>query len=83
MGDGSHHDAEAPSESPYHRHESFGPADEKTLQGTRMIQSEQSQTMDDNEGADLIPGVDDLPIFANEQSKALNDEIKVRRDEER
>lgn len=83
MGDGSHHDAGAPSENPYHRHENFGPADEKTLQGTRMTQSEQSQMMDDNEGADLIPGVDDLPIFANEQSKALNDEIKVRRDEER
>lgn len=30
------------------------------------------------EGADLIAGVDDLPVFANEQSKALNDEIKVR-----
>lgn len=29
------------------------------------------------EGADNIPGVDDLPVFANEQSKALNDEIKV------
>lgn len=50
----------------------------KAFDGARMSAPEESQLVDAGEGADLIPGVDDLPIFANEQSKALNDEIKVR-----
>lgn len=45
--------------------------------GSRVPEPDDSQIVDTREGADNIPGVDDLPIFANDQSKALNDEIKV------
>lgn len=50
------------------------------FEGSRIEeQLEEGQVVDARDGADVIPGVDDLPIFANEQSKALNDEIKVMR----
>eukprot|EP00752_Nemacystus_decipiens_P012053 g10686.t1 len=46
--------------------------------GSRVAEPDDVQIVDAGEGADAIPGVDDLPVFANEQSKALNDEIKRR-----
>lgn len=52
--------------------------DGKILNENVVESSQENQVVDTNEGADLIPGVDDLPVFANEQSKALNDEIKVK-----
>ena len=51
----------------------------EVIDGSRMTETDHGQIVDATEGADNIPGVDDLPIFANEQSKALNDEIKVNR----
>lgn len=49
----------------------------RMFDGSRVPEPDDSQIIDTKEGADNIPGVDDLPIFANDQSKALNDEIKV------
>ncbi|CAM9894366.1 unnamed protein product [Ectocarpus sp. 12 AP-2014] len=46
--------------------------------GSRVAEPDNLQIVEAGEGADIIPGVDDLPVFANDQSKALNDEIKVR-----
>lgn len=50
----------------------------RIFDGSRLAEPDDSQIVDAGEGADVIPGVDDLPVFANDQSKALNDEIKVR-----
>lgn len=54
---------------------------ERTLFDDSRIeeQQEEGQVVDVRDGVDVIPGVDDLPVFATEQSKALNDEIKVMR----
>lgn len=51
----------------------------RMFDGSRVAEPDDIQVVHAGEGADLIAGVDDLPVFANEQSKALNDEIKVRR----
>ncbi len=51
----------------------------RIFDGSRLAEPDDSQIVDAGEGADNIPGVDDLPVFANDQSKALNDEIKVSR----
>lgn len=53
----------------------------RMFDGSRVAEPDDVQVVDAGEGADLIAGVDDLPIFANDQSKALNDEIKVRQKE--
>lgn len=50
----------------------------RMFDGSRVAEPDDVQIVDAGEGADVIPGVDDLPVFANDQSKALNDEIKVR-----
>ena len=50
----------------------------RMFDGSRVAEPDDVQIVDAGEGADIIPGVDDLPVFANDQSKALNDEIKVR-----
>lgn len=56
----------------------FGTRSQRMFDGSRVAEPDNVQIVDAGDGADLIPGVDDLPIFANDQSKALNDEIKVR-----
>ncbi|CAN0172496.1 unnamed protein product, partial [Scytosiphon promiscuus] len=48
----------------------------RMFDGSRIAEPDDVQVVDAGDGADLIAGVDDLPIFANDQSKALNDEIK-------
>lgn len=55
-----------------------GSRSRRMFDGSRVAEPDDIQVVDAGEGADLIAGVDDLPIFANDQSKALNDEIKVR-----
>lgn len=50
----------------------------RMFDGSRVAEPDDFQIVDASDGADIIPGVDDLPVFANDQSKALNDEIKVR-----
>lgn len=50
----------------------------RMFDGSRVAEPDDLQIVDAGEGADIIPGVDDLPVFANDQSKALNDETKVR-----
>lgn len=56
----------------------LGRQDQRMFDGSRVEErQDEGQIVDAREGADVIPGVDDLPIFANEQSKALNDEVKV------
>eukprot|EP00903_Cladosiphon_okamuranus_P007688 g7452.t1 len=50
----------------------------RMFDGSRVAEPDDVQVVDAGEGADIIPGVDDLPVFANDQSKALNDEIKRR-----
>lgn len=50
----------------------------RMFDGSRVAEPDDHQIVDAGEGADVIPGVDDLPVFANDQSKALNDETKVR-----
>ena len=49
----------------------------RMFDGSRVAEPDNVQIVDASDGADVIPGVDDLPIFANDQSKALNDEVKV------
>lgn len=56
-----------------------GTDDRHTFDRSKSVRPDDDQVVDAREGADEIPGVDDLPFFANDQSKALNDEIKVRR----
>ena len=56
----------------------FGTPGRRMFDGSRVAEPDNVQIVDAGDGADLIPGVDDLPIFANDQSKALNDEVKVR-----
>lgn len=51
----------------------------RMFDGSRVAEPDDIQVVHAGEGADLIAGVDDLPVFANEQSKALNDETKVSR----
>lgn len=51
----------------------------RMFDGSRVAERDDNQIVDAGEGADVIPGVDDLPVFANDQSKALNDETKVRK----
>lgn len=55
-----------------------GSRSRRMFDGSRVAEPDDHQIVDAGEGADVIPGVDDLPVFANDQSKALNDETKVR-----
>lgn len=55
-----------------------GSRGQRMFDGSRVAEPDDVEIVDAGEGADIIPGVDDLPVFANDQSKALNDEIKVR-----
>ncbi|CAB1119455.1 unnamed protein product [Ectocarpus sp. CCAP 1310/34] len=55
-----------------------GSRSRRMFDGSRVAEPDHLQIVEAGEGADIIPGVDDLPVFANDQSKALNDEIKVR-----
>ncbi|CAM9109341.1 unnamed protein product [Ectocarpus fasciculatus] len=55
-----------------------GSRSRRMFDGSRVAEPDNLQIVEAGEGADIIPGVDDLPVFANDQSKALNDEIKVR-----
>lgn len=58
--------------------DNFGTRGRRMFDGSRVAEPDNVQIVDAGDGADVIPGVDDLPIFANDQSKALNDEVKVR-----
>lgn len=55
-----------------------GSRSRRMFDGSRVAEPDNLQIVEAGEGADIVPGVDDLPVFANDQSKALNDEIKVR-----
>lgn len=56
----------------------FGEQGRQLFDGSMVAEPDVNQVVDASDGAEFIPGVDDLPIFANDQSKALNNEIKVR-----
>lgn len=58
--------------------DNLGTRSRRMFDGSRVAEPDNVQIVDAGDGADVIPGVDDLPIFANDQSKALNDEVKVR-----
>lgn len=58
--------------------EDSGSRSRRMFDGSRVAEPDDHQIVDAGEGADVIPGVDDLPVFANDQSKALNDETKVK-----
>lgn len=67
--------------SAYEANDDSGSRGRRMFDGSRVAEPDDTQIVDAGEGADIIPGVDDLPVFANDQSKALNDEIKVREGE--